>query len=82
MTEAGPTRTSSRQVLVVGGSSQTLTLSGTGTMASANAGPEALTLTGGVLTGLSVSNPNYTVTGGSGTVTVNPLAITLTGTQT
>jgi len=53
-------------------------LSGTGTMASANAGTEALTSTSGALSGLSVSNGNYTVTGGSGTVTVTPADVTVT----
>ncbi|MBB5048425.1 filamentous hemagglutinin family protein [Rhodopseudomonas rhenobacensis] len=53
-------------------------LSGVGTMASANAGAQVLTSAGGALAGLSVSNANYTVTGGSGIVTVTPADITVT----
>jgi hypothetical protein len=53
-------------------------LSGTGTMAAANAGAQVLASTGGALSGLSVSNSNYTVTGASGTVTVTPADITVT----
>ena len=59
----------------------TIALAGTGTLAAKNAGAEALTSTGGALAGLMVSNANYTVTGGSGTVTVSPLAVILSGTQ-
>ena len=53
-------------------------LAGTGVLAGANVGSEALTSPGGVLSGLTVSNPNYTVTGGSGSVMVNTRAITVT----
>ena len=64
---------------VSGATAASIGLTGTGTVASANvsAGAQALNLTG-----LSVSNSNYTVTGGSGTATINPLAVTLTGSQT
>ncbi|SFJ69537.1 hypothetical protein SAMN05216304_1121, partial [Bosea sp. OK403] len=50
-------------------------LAGAGSVASANvsAGAQALNLAG-----LSVSNSNYTVTGGSGTVQINPAAIIVT----
>src|SRR3569623_1761364 len=54
-------------------------LSGTGVLAAKDAGSEALTLSGGALAGLSVSNGNYTVTGGSGTVTVNKAALSVSG---
>jgi hypothetical protein len=60
--------------LVAGDSALSVGLSGTGVMASANHGTEALTLTGGTLSGLSVTSPNYTVVGGSGTISVNPQA--------
>ena len=56
-----------------------LGLSGTGTLASANAGPEALATASGLVTGLSITNGNYQLT--SGTVTVTPASLTLTGTQ-
>lgn len=56
-------------------------LDGTGVLVSKEIGPEALTLTNGRLTGLSVSNSNYTVAGGNGTVTVTPMAVTPSGTQ-
>ncbi len=54
----------------------TVGLAGSGVLASKNAGPEALTSTSGALSGLTVSNGNYTVMGGSGTVTVTRLALT------
>ena len=52
----------------------TVTVSGTGTLASANAGSRSLSN----LTSLTLSSSNYTVTGGSGTVTVGkaPLIVT------
>jgi hypothetical protein len=53
-------------------------LGGTGMLTSKNAGAEALASAGGALTGLSVSNANYTVTGGSGSVTVDPATLTYT----
>jgi filamentous hemagglutinin family protein len=59
----------------------TVGLSGAGVLASKNAGAEALASANGALSGLSVSNANYTVVGGSGVVAVNPLAVTLAGTQ-
>jgi filamentous hemagglutinin family protein len=60
---------------LIGG--DTLTISGTptGTLASANAGAQAMTS----LVGLSLGNSNYTLTGGTGTVTVTPLVVSLTG---
>ncbi|SFJ92682.1 filamentous hemagglutinin family N-terminal domain-containing protein, partial [Bosea sp. OK403] len=61
----------------IGGDVVTVSGTPTGTLASANAGPEAMSS----LAGLSLSNSNYTLTGGSGTVTVTPLAVTLAGTQ-
>src|SRR3569623_460878 len=54
-------------------------LSGTGVLAAKDAGSEALTLSGGALAGRSVSYGNYTVTGGSGTVTVNKAALSVSG---
>ncbi len=56
----------------------TVGLAGTGVLASKNAGPEALTSVAGALAGLSVSNSNYTVIGGSGSVMVTPASITVT----
>jgi hypothetical protein len=55
---------------------ETAALSGTATMAGKDvvAGGEALTS----LAGLNLSNPNYTVSGGSGTVDVTPAALTIT----
>jgi len=53
-------------------------LTGAGSVASPNAGATAQALN---FTGLSLSNTNYTLTGGSGTVTINPLAVTLTGSR-
>ncbi len=61
---------------LVGGDNAGLT--GTGTLASRNAGSETLTSTNSALTGLAVSNANYTVTGGSGSVSVTAEAITVT----
>ena len=58
--------------------SDALTLSGAGSVASANASatPQALTLTGLTLGGASASN--YTLTGGTGTATITPRPITVT----
>jgi hypothetical protein len=53
-------------------------LSGSGTLAAKDVGTRALSSTGGALTGLAVSNGNYTVTGGSGTVVVSPANIIVT----
>ena len=55
-----------------------VTLSGTGTLSSADAGVRSVTSLGT----LSVSNPNYTLTGASSAYTINPLAVTLTGSKT
>jgi len=53
-----------------------VTLSGNGTLAGSGAGTEAL----GSLTGLSLNNPNYTLTGGtpSGSVLVSQAPLTIT----
>ena len=59
----------------------TVSLSGTGTLAGKNIGTHALTLTSGALTGLTLSGAdagNYTPTGGSGSVTITTRAITVT----
>ena len=63
-------------------SGDSLVVSGTGVLASKNAGSEALTSAGGALAGLGLSNTNYTLTGGSGAVTINPLAVNVSGTRT
>ena len=55
-----------------------VTLSGTGTLSSANAGSWGITSFGNI----TVSNPNYTLTGATSDYTINPLAVTLTGTKT
>jgi filamentous hemagglutinin family protein len=55
-----------------------LTIGGSATLASKNAGPEAIDSTNG----LTLSNANYTLAGASGSVTIDPLAITLTGSRT
>ncbi|MEO8779952.1 MAG: YDG domain-containing protein, partial [Rhodanobacter sp.] len=55
-------------------SGDSLSLTGSGTLASKNAGSEAITS----FSGLTLSNSNYTLTGASGSVTINPLALTLT----
>lgn len=57
----------------------TVTVGGTSAVASANAGPAAQALAS--LSNLTLSNTNYALAGGSGTVTINPLAVTLTGSQ-
>ena len=62
---------------LVGGDS--LVVSGTGILAAKNAGSEALSSSGGAMAGLGLSNANYTLAGGSGTVTINPLAVSLSG---
>jgi len=61
---------------VAGVTAASIGLSGSGSVASANvsAGAQALNATG-----LSLSNGNYTLTGASGSFTINPLAVTLTG---
>lgn len=67
--------------LVAGDTTSSVGLSGTSLLASknvVNSGSEPLVSSGGALTGLSVSDPNYTVTGGSGAVTVTPASITVT----
>jgi hypothetical protein len=53
----------------------TLTFAGSGALASKNAGSQAITS----FAGLTLSNANYTLTGASGAVTVNPLTLTVTG---
>jgi hypothetical protein len=58
-----------------------LGLTGTGVLANRNAGHEALSSTGGALTGLSLTGSaagNYTLTGGSGMVTVTRALLTIT----
>ena len=62
-------------------SGDTLTLSGSVTLASANAGTEAIKSFAGLSLGDS-SASNYTLTGATGSVTVSPLAVTLTGSET
>ncbi|CAN5310336.1 two-partner secretion system adhesin CdrA [soil metagenome] len=62
---------------LIGGDTLTITGTPTGTLASANAGTRAMSS----LAGLSISSSNYTLTGGTGTVTINPLAVTLTGSR-
>jgi hypothetical protein len=57
-----------------------LSLAGSGILVSKNVGPEPLATSSGQLTGLSLTGSaagNYTVTGGSGIVTVSPVAITV-----
>jgi hypothetical protein len=55
--------------------------SGTGGLAGANAGSEAITSFGTLALG-GAQAANYTLTSASGSVTVNPLAVSLTGTRT
>jgi filamentous hemagglutinin family protein len=60
-------------------SGDTVTVSGSGTLAAKDVGAEALAS----LSGLTSSNPNYTVVGGSGDVTITPTTLTYTaGTAT
>jgi hypothetical protein len=47
-------------------------LSGTGTLAAKDVGAEALTFT----SGMSLTNPNYTLAGASGSVTITPATLT------
>jgi hypothetical protein len=57
-----------------------LALTGTGTLASKNAGSEALTSTNGALTGLSlvgIAANDYTLAGASGSVTVGQAPLTI-----
>ncbi|MGO4715081.1 YDG domain-containing protein [Bradyrhizobium sp. 2TAF24] len=63
---------------VAGATATSIGLSGSGAVASANVSAGAQTL---ITTGLSVTDGNYTVTGGSGTVSITPLAVTLTGSR-
>ena len=58
-----------------------LTMSGSVTLASASVGSPAITNFSGLTLGGSAAG-NYTLTGASGSVTVNPLALTFTGTKT
>uniref|UniRef100_UPI000A6A2F72 two-partner secretion domain-containing protein n=1 Tax=Aquitalea magnusonii TaxID=332411 RepID=UPI000A6A2F72 len=58
--------------------SDSITVGGSATLASAHAGNQALS----GFSGLTLDNSNYTLTGASGSMTVNPLAVTLTGSQT
>jgi len=62
-------------------SGDTLTLSGSVALASANAGVETITSFAGLTLGGS-SASNYTLTGATGSATVNALAVTLTGSET
>jgi len=59
----------------------TLTLSGSVALASANVGAETITSFAGLTLGGS-SASNYTLTGATGSATVNALAVTLTGSET
>ncbi len=61
-------------------SGDTLTLSGSVTLASANAGAETITSFAGLTLG-GASASNYTLTGATGSVTVNPEALTITATN-
>ncbi|MEW6640180.1 MAG: YDG domain-containing protein [Pseudomonadota bacterium] len=63
---------------IAGATASSIGLSGSGSVASANVSASAQALN---TTGLSVTDSNYTVTGGSGTVTITPLAVTLTGSR-
>ncbi|MGF6767873.1 filamentous hemagglutinin family protein [Paraburkholderia sp. GAS199] len=70
---------------LTGVAGQTLTLSGTGTLATRNAGPQQPFAAGG-LAGYSLSGngatlaSNYTLAGGVDWVTITPLAVTVTAT--
>ena len=65
---------------VVGGDTVTLA-SGSATLASQHAGAQAITSVGSLmLTGATAND--YTLTGATGSVTINPLAVALTGTRT
>ncbi|WP_175490582.1 beta strand repeat-containing protein [Pelosinus propionicus] len=55
-----------------------LTLTGSGTLSGKNAGSQSLSNLGS----LSLNSTNYTLTGTSGTVTINPRVVTLTGSRT
>ena len=57
--------------------SDLVTVGGTGTLASANAGSQSLTSTAN----LTLSNANYTLVGASGSVTINPRVVTLSGSK-
>lgn len=61
---------------LIGGDS--LTFTGSATLAAKDVGARAISST----SGLSVSNSNYTVTGATGSVTIDPLAVILTGART
>ncbi|WP_161969012.1 YDG domain-containing protein, partial [Aquitalea magnusonii] len=56
----------------------TVTVGGSATLASAHAGNRALS----GFNSLTLSDSDYTLTGATGSMTVNPLAVTLTGSQT
>ena len=55
--------------------------SGTATLAGINHGAEAITSLGTLALGNNAAG-NYTLTGASGSVTINPLAVTLSGSRT
>jgi hypothetical protein len=55
--------------------------SGSATLASANAGVQSITSMGSLALGGSKAG-NYTLTGATGSVTINPLAVTLNGSRT
>jgi filamentous hemagglutinin family protein len=58
-----------------------VSLTGTGVLSSKNVGVRSLTSTGGTLTGLGLTGAdaaNYTLSGGSGSVTITPAALTVT----
>src|SRR5205807_1686013 len=55
--------------------------SGSATLASKNAGPEAITSVGTLTLG-GTSAGNYTLTGATGSVTISQRAVTLTGSRT
>ncbi len=57
-----------------------LTMSGSATLTSANAGPETITSFSGLTLG-GTSAGDYTLIGASGSVTVTPLAVILTGSR-
>jgi len=72
-TSAGATLTVSNTVNAGNGGDVTVTNGGTAAIASRNVGSRALS----DMAGLSLSNNNYTLTGASGSVTVNARPITL-----
>jgi hypothetical protein len=60
--------------------SDQVTLSGSATLAGAGAGAQAILSFAGLTLG-GTAKANYTLTGASGTVTINPLAVTLSGSR-